>query len=466
MLLRKLQYNDKHSQTICLEGNKLPIVVDSGTETQHEWQDEFKKHSISSSEMSTQVQVYTNEFSCQTFTYSTESSVKNTKKNFTTSNNNTKLNAVKCSIDTSTTTYDESRIISNNLQTKSTQSQFLTFAKESQTKNENKSTSCQSDIVEFTEQTCQSDIIEFTEQTCQSDIIEFTEQSTQKQLVKTNAFDVKSTQIDISTLTQETQTKNENKSQSCQSISNVQEQSTQKDLYDNGSKLLVHSLESINIESVIKTFVDHATATLHEFQTDQAIQVDNTPFSCFTYDKSAQTEPEKANSISPVALPVELSLESNTVEERINTPPQELKIATANKEIQTSEILFMATDICSVSDVNNNNKNNVQDAVNSIAKLTNELTKNSEPIKFKASKTQNNLWYVKLRSDIFLAISYDIMKYQNMIKDQYNSKIELDVTDETIDTMKLFLDNFHKLSKCFEDENESDDESFINGFRL
>jgi len=32
--------------------------------------------------------------------------------------------------------------------------------------------------------------------------------------------------------------------------------------------------------------------------------------------------------------------------------------------------------------------------------------------------------------------------------------------------MKQFVDNYNKLSDFFDDEVESDDESFINGFRL
>ena len=110
-------------------------------------------------------------------------------------------------------------------------------------------------------------------------------------------------------------------------------------------------------------------------------------------------------------------------------------------------------------------KHNIEQVALSITKLTNQLSRDTDPVQFKASKAQNNVWYVSLRSDVFLSLSYDILKYENFLKDEINHQ-GLHSTSDLLKIMKMYTDNYNKLSTCFEDDNESDDESFMNGFRL
>ena len=60
-------------------------------------------------------------------------------------------------------------------------------------------------------------------------------------------------------------------------------------------------------------------------------------------------------------------------------------------------------------------------------------------------------------------IDLDVLKN---VKLNAERKIETEISSDILRAMKMYVDNYNKLSDCFDDDEESDDESFINGFRL
>lgn len=107
------------------------------------------------------------------------------------------------------------------------------------------------------------------------------------------------------------------------------------------------------------------------------------------------------------------------------------------------------------------NHENLDKTVHFTTTVSDEVAAKTEPIRFKACKSQHGIWYVSLRGDIFLTVSQNIL---HVAKADENMKVA--VADDILKTMKTFVDNYKKLSDCFDDEDESEDESFINGFRL
>ena len=106
-------------------------------------------------------------------------------------------------------------------------------------------------------------------------------------------------------------------------------------------------------------------------------------------------------------------------------------------------------------------------AVHSITTMSDQVLEQTEPILFKARKSQHGIWYVSLRGDVFLTVSQDVLnKIKSNERNQSSISDESSISDDMLKIMKMFVDNYKKLSNCFDDDDESDDESFINGFRL
>lgn len=108
-------------------------------------------------------------------------------------------------------------------------------------------------------------------------------------------------------------------------------------------------------------------------------------------------------------------------------------------------------------------KMDVEKTVHSVLKLSEKVKQHTDTIRFKAMKSQHGVWYVSLRGDIFLTVSQDILRTAKLREEH---KMAGEVSADILRAMKQFVDNYNKLSDFFDDEVESDDESFINGFRL
>uniref|UniRef100_A0A7M5U8P2 Uncharacterized protein n=1 Tax=Clytia hemisphaerica TaxID=252671 RepID=A0A7M5U8P2_9CNID len=108
-------------------------------------------------------------------------------------------------------------------------------------------------------------------------------------------------------------------------------------------------------------------------------------------------------------------------------------------------------------------KLDLEKTVHSTISMPENVKQHTESIRFKAMKSQHGVWYVSLRGDVFLTVAKNILKN---IKLNQELKIETEISSDILRAMKTFIDNYNKLSDCFEDDVESDDESFINGFRL
>ena len=108
-------------------------------------------------------------------------------------------------------------------------------------------------------------------------------------------------------------------------------------------------------------------------------------------------------------------------------------------------------------------KMDLERTVHSVLSLTEPVKRLTESIRFKAIKSQHGVWYVSLRGDVFLTVARDTLKNAQLNADQ---NIRSEVSSDVLRAMKNYLDNYNKLSDCFEDDEESDDESYINGFRL
>ena len=108
-------------------------------------------------------------------------------------------------------------------------------------------------------------------------------------------------------------------------------------------------------------------------------------------------------------------------------------------------------------------KMDLDQTVNSALTLTEPVKRLTESIRFKAIKSQHGVWYVSLRGDVFLTVARETLR-NTQINSEHN--IPSEVSYDVLRAMKHFVDNYNKLSDCFEEDDESDDESYINGFRL
>ena len=108
-------------------------------------------------------------------------------------------------------------------------------------------------------------------------------------------------------------------------------------------------------------------------------------------------------------------------------------------------------------------KMDLDQTVDSVLSLSEPVKRLTESIRFKAIKSQHGVWYVSLRGDVFLTVARDTLRHTQINAD-YN--IPSEIAYDVLRAMKHFVDNYNKLSDCFEEEDESDDESYINGFRL
>ena len=110
-------------------------------------------------------------------------------------------------------------------------------------------------------------------------------------------------------------------------------------------------------------------------------------------------------------------------------------------------------------------KENIGKTVYSLMTMDDDIYAVNEPIKFKAKKSYHGIWYVSLRGDVFLTVCQEVLTNINLLSEIED--IRRYIEDDILHTMKAFVDNYTRLSVCFDDdEEESDDESFINGFRL
>ena len=260
------------------------------------------------------------------------------------------------------------------------------------------------------------------------------------------------------------------RSKSSQTELNLESKSSQKDKHCDMESFSVHEAESIDIMpknvSLCDSFTQIEIVTFH-----QTVQVDNAPTSSFSYDKGIQCHLE----LDTIHKYVNVFSKMTQTEEFVqsvmknnDTVMNRPKLSTASideKEVQTIINANHFTEKLNKKVNEADQKDNIEQVALSITKLTNQLSRDTDPVQFKASKAQNNVWYVSLRSDVFLSLSYDILKYENFLKDEINHQ-GLHSTSDLLKIMKMYTDNYNKLSTCFEDDNESDDESFMNGFRL
>ena len=260
------------------------------------------------------------------------------------------------------------------------------------------------------------------------------------------------------------------RSKSSQAEVNLESKSSQKDKYCDIESFSVHEAESIDIMpknvSLCDSFTQIEIVTLH-----QTVQVDNAPTSSFSYDKGIQchleldTNHKYVNVFSKMTQTEEFIHSVVKSNNSVMNRPKLSAASSDEKEVQTIVNTNHFTEKLSKKVNEADQRENIEQVALSITRLTNQLSRDTDPVHFKPSKAQNNVWYVSLRSDVFLSLSYDILKYENFLKDEINQQ-GLHSTCDLLKIMKTYADNYNKLSTCFEDDNESDDESFMNGFRL
>ena len=128
------------------------------------------------------------------------------------------------------------------------------------------------------------------------------------------------------------------------------------------------------------------------------------------------------------------------------------------KESQT-EIIFNKKN----TKLQSNFDDDIMSLTNSVTAMSGKSIEQTESIRLKVSKSQHGLWYASLRGDVFLAVSLEIL--HNRQPNRAKRK-EVFISEEIIKKMKIFVSKHNELSSCFNHENDSEDESFINGFRL
>ena len=112
-------------------------------------------------------------------------------------------------------------------------------------------------------------------------------------------------------------------------------------------------------------------------------------------------------------------------------------------------------------------KANVEGSLHSLFMLKDEMVEERRcgALKLRAKRYSDGVWYVCLRADVFYAVCQQVVSNVELLREV--EVVEQHVEHQLLATMRSFLDNYTTLSQYFkEDEEESDDESFINGFRL
>ena len=161
---------------------------------------------------------------------------------------------------------------------------------------------------------------------------------------------------------------------------------------------------------------------------------------------------------------------SDTTQARLSTSPistSTTKMAknTRSFEVQTDLFGYVLEKMIRERESNTMlySRSDVEKTVHSVMGLSDPVKNLTESIRFKALKSQHGVWYVSLRGDVFLTVARDTLRNAQL---NAELKIKSEVSSDVFRAMKNFVDNYNKLSDCFDDDEESDDESYINGFRL
>ena len=112
-------------------------------------------------------------------------------------------------------------------------------------------------------------------------------------------------------------------------------------------------------------------------------------------------------------------------------------------------------------------KANVEGTLHSLFVIKDDMVEERRcgSLKLRAERYSDGVWYVCLRADVFYAVCQQVVTNVELLREV--EVVEQHIEHQLLATMRSFLDNYTTLSQYFdEDVEESDDESFINGFRL